>query len=362
MTVLINKVLLRCLFSCLICVGGGQGIEAALAKTDSFSVDSASSSYSEHLDGKLLSRRAQLQLHVNKFVRMGRVSDARGLVSLLIEPARSDQEKAWLIYRWVTGRVSYDLASAAKLGDPRKHSLEDLMTVAHGACHLYAHLTNEMFLLAGLSTKLVTGFVKSSGRISGRSGRVSHAWNVVRIDGQWKTVDATWGAGYLSNTGFTRQQSDLFFFMPSTWVALNYFDSKDTVGAQRRMGVKESLFDRLPDGSFYMSVLGFPVREILSYAVKGDVFVETYALPDGGFKVLQAPLVRYVKSGSAQYFHLESSRYEEVVAVQGDNWTFLQKANGRFSTSLKPRVGELLLMGRRKGQDEFEALLGYSAR
>jgi transglutaminase/protease-like cytokinesis protein 3 len=43
----------------------------------------------------------------------------------------------------------------------------------------------------------------------------NHAWNAVRIEGQWRLLDSTWGAGYLSPAGeFVRAFNAHYFLTP----------------------------------------------------------------------------------------------------------------------------------------------------
>lgn len=333
-------------------------LSAAMARDGVDRVSFAPSVTTEYSDSRAAIRVSELQGYVQKMLLVQKVEDVSAFVRQLVAPARSDQEKAWLVYRWVAGRVVYDVGASARLGPVSRRSIEHMLNNPRGACALYARLTHELFQLAGLDSRLVSGAVKTGGAGS----RGSHAWNVVKLGGRWWTVDPTWGAGYLSDAGFVRQQNDLFFMIPAAWVALNYFDPADTVGAQQDMGISQAEFNRLPEGGIYVSALGFPARDVFRTAVKGEPLVETYALPEGAFKVLQAPLGRNLNRGAVHHFSLESSLYEEMVLVQGDDWTYLNRLQGRFDVDLRPKSGELLVMGRMRGKDEFEALLGYLAR
>ena len=61
-------------------------------------------------------------------------------------------------------------------------------------------------------------------------------------------------------------------------------------------------------------------------------------------------------------FVLESAVFEELMIVQGKSWRPLKKSGKVHSLVLVPSQGELLVMGRRPKQHEFEALLGYRVR
>jgi hypothetical protein len=314
-----------------------------------------------YVDLEASKRSDELSRHVEQLLQLQPVRDAAILTQMLIAPAKNDQEKAWLVYRWVAGRVSYDDSASAKLGAAARRSTEHMMNYPRGTCAVYAHLAHAMFKLAGLESKLIYGEVKTSAD-SSRRGRLSHAWNAVRLDGRWWTIDTTWGAGYLSESGFVRQESDVFFMIPRAWVALNYYDPADTVGAQQELGISKATFNRLSEGGLKVSAVGFSVMDVLQVADRGAALVEVYSVPVGAFKVIQAPVVRQLSRGVIQHFNLQSIFYEELVVVQGDDWTYLKKSQDRFDVAVRPKFGELLVMGRKRGRDDFEALLGYSTQ
>lgn len=41
-----------------------------------------------------------------------------------------------------------------------------------------------------------------------------HAWNVVKIDGQWLHVDSTWASGYGAGKEFVKSFQDKYFLVP----------------------------------------------------------------------------------------------------------------------------------------------------
>ena len=61
------------------------------------------------------------------------------------------------------------------------------------SCEGYARLFNELCAEAGIEAVKVVGVAKGSGNADER-----HAWNLVRLDGQWVEVDATWGSSFQS--------------------------------------------------------------------------------------------------------------------------------------------------------------------
>jgi transglutaminase/protease-like cytokinesis protein 3 len=74
----------------------------------------------------------------------------------------------------------------------------------------------------GLRIQVVSGWSKGYGYTSGQrfEGPTNHAWNAVLINGQWRLMDPTWGAGYLDQQmQFVRRfQEHYFLTAPDAFV------------------------------------------------------------------------------------------------------------------------------------------------
>lgn len=123
------------------------------------------------------------------------------LAAYLVKPARNDAEKARAIFRWITANVDYD-AKAFFSGSYRNTTVseDDVLRSRKGVCDGYATIFNALSKRAGLEVVKLPGYAKGFGYDVGQAldGPTNHAWNAVRIDGQWRLVDSTWAAGYLS--------------------------------------------------------------------------------------------------------------------------------------------------------------------
>ena len=274
---------------------------------------------------------------------------------------RSDKEKAWLIYQWVIRHFRHDLKLSARIGDPGKHSLEELFRLGGGSCAVYANVTQRLFDKAGLQARTVYGTAKS-GTYSRQfsSMPVNHVWNAVKIDGEWHTVDTTWGAGVVGDGGFERVPSELFFLMRPEMAVLSYFDEKDQFGFQKRFGVTASLFRQIPEDAMYAVGAGFDPRLVLNQqrGSTGSPVVKTFDHVPGAFKVINAPVLGRLSKRPLK-LQLESEVFDEMVVVQGKKWIHLKKQGNTHALELNPDRGELVLMARRKPTSDYEALLAY---
>lgn len=110
------------------------------------------------------------------------------------------------IYTYITDNISYDNDKAASLIDATGYVPDPDTTLAEGSgiCFDYASLAAAMLRSLGIPCRIITGYVAP--------GDIYHAWNMVYIDGTWKTasltidantwslIDTTFGAADASNS------------------------------------------------------------------------------------------------------------------------------------------------------------------
>lgn len=282
----------------------------------------------------------------------------------LITGIQSDKEKAWLIYQWVIRQFSHDLKLSARIGDPDKHSLDELFRFGGGSCAVYANVTQRLFDKAGLQARTVYGTAKS-GTYFRQFGSmpVNHVWNMLKVDGRWHTVDSTWGAGFVGDQGFERAPNEMFFLMPPEMAVLSHFDKKDQFGYQKKFGVTASLFRKIPEDAVYAAGMGFDPLELLNQQSRfaGEAVVKTFEHSPSQFKVIIAPVQRRLPKRPLK-LQLESKVFNEMVVVQGKKWIHLHKRGDTHALELNPDRGDLVVMARRNPSSDYEALLAYQVR
>ena len=96
----------------------------------------------------------------------------------------SDYDKARVLYEFITQNVKYDYGTDAN--DMLKYTAYGAMTRKRAVCQGFSTLYYMMGKKIGLDAPVVIG-TTSRGR---------HAWNVVRIDGQYYGLDAAWDSVY----------------------------------------------------------------------------------------------------------------------------------------------------------------------
>ena len=178
------------------------------------------------------------------------IIDANVLVGLVKKDFSNQNEKVRAIYRWVTTTIAYDVDLAKELDskslnafsyttDKEKEKKEllfklELVTKSlsskKAVCHGYAALMEILCQKAGVETKTIFGNLKSDpSQIGLLPSEINHAWNVVKIDNNWKFIDATLSAGFISNKTnlFKFYFNDSYFFMNSEDFFMNHFPSEE---------------------------------------------------------------------------------------------------------------------------------------
>lgn len=102
-----------------------------------------------------------------------------------VTPEMSDYDKELALYTWLTGNVSYDQAHYEKKGAPRtSYEPYGPLVKGKGVCLGYATAFQLLMDMADIECITVTGAAFMS--------RENHAWNMVKLNGQWYCVDPTW--------------------------------------------------------------------------------------------------------------------------------------------------------------------------
>ncbi len=101
----------------------------------------------------------------------------------LTASAKNQGEALSNIYNYVVSNVKYDKQKAATVADGYVPNPDSTLASGTGICFDYASLTAAMLRSQGIPCKIVTGYVSPD--------NIYHAWNMVYINGSWKTVKFT---------------------------------------------------------------------------------------------------------------------------------------------------------------------------
>ncbi|HEX8394553.1 MAG TPA: transglutaminase domain-containing protein, partial [Longimicrobium sp.] len=188
---------------------------------------------------------------------------------------QTDRDKARAIYRWITHNIEYDAAAfyGSRLAVPVQ-TPPAVLRRKRAVCDGFAFLYMAMAHAAGLEAGVVEGFAKAAtGDPRNPVSRQRHAWNVVRIDGAWQPVDASWGAGDVVGRGFVRRFRDFYFFPdPEKFIYSHMAADPVLQGLEHPVSVSE--FDRMPTLQRDFWELGFTPADVRG--ASGQEFVGVF--------------------------------------------------------------------------------------
>lgn len=147
-----------------------------------------------------------------------------------------EYDKARAIYTWMAFNISYDvktwlnpkplksitfktqLEKDLKLQEIKNVTIKNVFKKRQAVCSGYSLLFNHLATLVGLKSDIIEGMAKITPDDIGRRKPIkNHAWNSVLIDGTWRLIDVTWGAGYIANKQglWVKEFSPFYFDTPS---------------------------------------------------------------------------------------------------------------------------------------------------
>lgn len=192
------------------------------------------------------SLHAQDFSHVDSKVRLypDKFSSLDNFAEKINSDFTRDDEKARAIFTWIALNVEYDIGKygvnerpvafsyrteAEKL-EKQKQFKEDLakrtLKTKKGVCQGYCALFIAIAERTGLEAVIIPGTSKSHiAHIGDGPGAKDHAWNAVKINGEWKLLDPTWGAGTVTGKPlrFEYNFNDSYFFTSPDVFFLNHF-------------------------------------------------------------------------------------------------------------------------------------------
>ncbi|MED4018247.1 transglutaminase domain-containing protein [Sutcliffiella cohnii] len=122
------------------------------------------------------------------------------LANEITEGASSDREKAKAVYEYVAKNISYDVEKLRTNDFQWDDSALKTLELKSGVCQDYAYLAIALLRAVDMEARYVEGFT-----------RERHAWVEVLVDGDWLTMDPTWGAGYVHRNEFVAEYNETYF-------------------------------------------------------------------------------------------------------------------------------------------------------
>jgi len=284
------------------------------------------------------------------------------LTAYLVEPAKSDVEKARALFRWMTERISFDMDAY----DTQHHGHvrpEAVLRNRRAVCYGYSSLFDALALRAGLEAVTIPGYAKGVGFFDGEVDppqtrfAPNHTWNAVKIDGVWQFIDVTRGAGYIKAQRFRRQFQEQYFCTPPAHLVRTHLPV-DPAWQLLPRPLTLPQFDALPYVDAGYLRMGMKTGAVWNRPTF-DGNLDLYA-KYGWLKVLAAPSpADPLRPGQDYWFLVDAPAATQVAVSQGKDEYYLTRKGTRFEGAVRPRPGDMKLSMRRHPQSQLEPVLEY---
>ncbi len=293
--------------------------------------------------------------------------DEETLAKYLIEPAKTDLEKVRVLFSWITSHVEYD-DYAYNSGVYPEYSAENVIYRKKAICEGYSNLLKALCDEAGLESEKVIGYAKGYGyKVGHKFKETDHAWNVVKIDGNWRLFDATWASGYADNLNgklVSKKRFDAYWFdvNPKAFIFSHFPEVSKWQLTNNQISLGQ--FEAMPfvNGAFFK--LGFNEEQIYNDAVTGKVndFLETYEL-DFPLEASLLPYTKYLTKNETVKFEIHSDYAVEIAIIDGSAWHQFTKTNNVFTLTYAPKGNTLSINQKINDFDkEFSTILKYKIK
>lgn len=176
---------------------------------------------------------------IAKTVTSKRLFELNKLTFKLTNNLETDVEKVRAIYVWICTNIANDFSLYTLNERKRRNFAKDsiklknwnskfkkklfkkLLKRKRTICTGYAYLLKEMCTIAGISSKMVNGFGRTSTVDFSGPLMPNHTWNVVKLNKKWYLCDPTWATGisfpeegkfeFIYNDGYFLTAPKLFF-------------------------------------------------------------------------------------------------------------------------------------------------------
>jgi len=270
------------------------------------------------------------------------------LAASLISHASNDLEKTRLIFTWIATHIAYD-DNGFNTGNYSDTKAESVLRNRVSVCQGYSDLFLALGKLAGLEIVTITGYSKGITYSPGSTlTDTDHAWNAVKIDGQWKLFDVTWAAGYGKGVNgrlvTVMQFNDYWFDTRSDEFIFSHLPS-DEQWQLNDTRISKEQFERLPYVSSLFFKMGFNGNYCYPSALNGTIneLPDTYYV-NGDIRMVSMPYDKMIRSGKTIKVRVKSDKAVKIAYSNNGRITEMAKDGNEFSAIIRTTPGSLSLM------------------
>ncbi len=295
--------------------------------------------------------------------------DIPSLANYLKQNAQLDIAKARAIYVWMTHNIRYD-DQAFNSGNYPDYTPKYVLENRKAVCDGYSRLFRTLGIAMGLEIEKVVGYSKGYGyRVGQKISKTDHAWNIIKINGQWKVFDATWGSGHGKNVNgrlVSTQEFDNYWFNLSPYEAIfnHYPENPDYSFVQPPISLRQYEQMAKIDAAYFE--FGFNGKETFLEAKNNPNFkAPTVYNADTYVSLETGPKFKTLSINEAYNFEFYIPRAYKVAVIDSRNkWTYFEREKGKFKINYTPKqTGKLSIsVLHEKSGKSYETIVGYDVK
>lgn len=272
------------------------------------------------------------------------------LATYLSKFAKTDAEKARILFRWMADRIEFDddMFQKALDGDKSpetfaKNEPEAVLKSQRCICRGFARMFEEVGKQMGLEVAFISGHLRTH-QFPKRP--IAHAWNAVKIGNQWRIVDCTL-ARTRTQLGSQKQINNYYFFAAPEKIIFSHFPEESKWQLLEPAITRED-FDNTPYASHQIFDLQNDVVKVrAAIRAKGfRSFVEIFFNDAIPYRMIDGPISGHIYSGKKYRFQFEAPEECASLALVLNDEVFPLTRNGlRFEGQITPRLGTMYVKG-----------------
>ncbi len=282
------------------------------------------------------------------------------LAEYLIKPAENDLEKVRSIFRWITDNIAYDTNAyfSGRYGDM---SAGGVLKSGKSICSGYSALFQSLCDIAEIEAVTFSGYAKKYYyKPSHVYSKTTHAWNAVKLEGEWYLIDSTWGAGSLNGRNFIKRYKDFWFLTPPKAAIFSHLP-EDPKWQLLEKPINMERFREIPYLSDYFYAMGFSLEDVYTH-LNSDTyrgFPEVYP-QKVVIDIVEGPVSKYLSSKESYSFEFKIDEASDIMIINNGKRTYFNKIDDLWTGIVSPVKGPLGFYYKGNGSDtQYWNMLNY---
>ena len=176
------------------------------------------------------------------------------VAEILTENLQTEHERFRAIFRWITDNIEYN-KSAGGMAQPYQ-----VLRRNKAVCQGFSLLLKEMCDIVSIPCEVITGYTKTDvSDINRKTKKTDHAWNCVKLYGNWHLVDVTWATSKfnLVTRRFQKEFDEYYYIVPPEKFILDHYPAPPTKKQAQQILAQNSKAGKL---RYYFQFLDKPVK------------------------------------------------------------------------------------------------------